>query len=229
MKSKYRTLLTILNDRVSHHPTKDGLKDYAERLTENHAKNIYAAVMTWAFGTLLIRLCGYGEKCPVELIQDAFPIITAEVDRAMVKGNATQDLFRDLRGEYSDEQVTLMRAITWNFICNLRETLAEIKVLSITIQKSSALSALFECIDMSQLSEMTYEEIEAYLLERHFSENVCKRLPFIIMFVIKEHPACFHDIFKKQELVLHNKLYTVVDRLGGTRAQLMLYEQCLDS
>ena len=121
MKSTYKTLLAKLNERVINYTTLKSVGEFATKLIENHAIDIKASAVMYGFGKLLKRFCLY-EKVQFtnDLLQDAFPIIISEVDRALSGDrNMSKDTFKDLRGEYSDEQVSLVRVTCWNFIYDL--------------------------------------------------------------------------------------------------------------
>ena len=57
----------------------------------------------------------------------------------------------------------------------------------------------------------------------------CERMKRILEMALNDFPECINDIFYKQKLVLHNKLVTFEHRIGATRLQLLMYNQCIYS
>ena len=228
MKSIYRTLLGKLNERIRNHTTTKSVDEFATKLIENHAENINAAAVMYAFGKLLKRFCMYETvKFTNELLQDAFPLITTEVDRAL-SGDKTmsKDAFNDLRGEYSDDQVCLVRVTCWNFINSLLELLDEVNSLDVPIEKSLFITMLAEWNDLHKFIKQPEEEIYKTFTACRLPAENCERMKHMLEMALNEFPECVDDIFYKQKLVLHNKFITFEHRVGATRLQLLMYNQC---
>ena len=231
MKSTYKTLLAKLNERVINHTTLKSVGEFAIKLIENHATDIKASAVMYGFGKLLKRFCLY-EKVQFtnDLLQDAFPIIISEIDRALSGDrNMSKDAFKDLRGEYSDEQVSLVRVTCWNFINSLLDLLDEVNILDVPIEKSLFIEMLIEGDDLHRFIREPEEEIYKKFTACGLPASNCERMKRILEMALNDFPECINDIFYKQKLVLHNKLITFEHRVGATRLQLPMYNQCIYS
>ena len=228
MKSEYRTLLTKLCERLHNHTTMKSVDAFATKLVENHAENIRAAAVMYAFGKLLKRTCQYETvKFTNELLQDSFPILIEEVDRVLLgEKTVPNNIFSDLLGDYSSEQIMLIRVTCWNFIMSLLDLLEDIKLLDMEIKPNLFLTRLSQYTCLSEFVEQPDEEIYKKFTACGLNPEHCERMKHLLTLVVKEFPECLNDIFYKQKPVLHDKLCTFESRVCGTRIQLLIQNQC---